>query len=89
MSAFLFETTCKSLVHKLGCVKMKSTKELLDITTNHASGEEAVSAIFVKEKTNMLTTMLSRDLIVARRRSNVAGSVAVKTTTTMTRGWSW
>jgi hypothetical protein len=40
---FLSRTTCKSLVHKLGCQK---PRELLDIATNHASGEEAVGAVF-------------------------------------------
>jgi hypothetical protein len=34
------------LVHKLGCKRPRTTKELLDITTSHASGEEAVGAIF-------------------------------------------
>jgi len=38
--------TCESLVHKLGCKGPRTTKELLDITTSHASGEEAVGAIF-------------------------------------------
>jgi hypothetical protein len=33
-------------VHKLGCKGPRTTKELLDITTNHASGEEAVGVIF-------------------------------------------
>ena len=35
-----------SLVHKLGCKGPRTTKELLDIATSHASGEEAVRAIF-------------------------------------------
>ena len=39
-------TTCESLVHKLGCRGPRTTKELLDIATSHASGEEAVGAIF-------------------------------------------
>ena len=39
-------TTCESLVHKLGCKGPRTTKELLDIATSHASGEEAVRAIF-------------------------------------------
>jgi hypothetical protein len=46
VSAFLFGTTCKSLVHKLGCRKPRTTRELLDIATNHTSGEEAVGAVF-------------------------------------------
>ena len=34
------------MVHKLGRKGPRTTKELLDITTSHASGEEAVEAIF-------------------------------------------
>jgi ribose 5-phosphate isomerase len=42
IGAFLSGTTCESLVHKLGCKRLRTTKELLDIATSHASGEEAV-----------------------------------------------
>jgi hypothetical protein len=44
--AFLSRTTCESLVHKLGSKRPRTTKELLDIATSHASGKEAVEAIF-------------------------------------------
>ena len=50
ISAFLSRTSCKTLVHKLGCQKPRTTRELLDIATNHASGEEAVGAVFVREQ---------------------------------------
>ena len=46
IGAFLSGMTCESLVHKLGRKGPRTTKELLDITTSHASGEEAVEAIF-------------------------------------------
>ena len=46
IGAFLFGTTCESLVHKLGLKGPRTTKELLDIATSHASGEEAVGVIF-------------------------------------------
>jgi hypothetical protein len=46
IGAFLSGTTCESLVHKLGCKGSRTTKELLDIATSHASDEEAVRAIF-------------------------------------------
>ena len=46
IGAFLSGTTCESLVHKLGRRGPQTTKELLDIATSHASGEEAVGAIF-------------------------------------------
>ena len=38
--------TCESLIHKLGCLKPRTTRDLLDIATNHAFGEEAVRAVF-------------------------------------------
>jgi hypothetical protein len=44
-------TTCKSLVHKLGCQKPCTTRELLDIATNHASGEEMVGKVFTDGRT--------------------------------------
>jgi hypothetical protein len=46
IGAFLSGTTCESLVYKLGCKRPKTTKKLLNITTSHTSGEEAVGAIF-------------------------------------------
>ena len=38
--------TCESLIHKLGCLKPRTTHDLLDVATNHASDEEAVGAVF-------------------------------------------
>ena len=46
IGAFRFGMTYESLVHKLGCKGPRTTKELLDITTSHALGEEAVGVIF-------------------------------------------
>jgi hypothetical protein len=34
-------------MHELSCDQPKTTKELLDIATRHASGEEAIRAVFV------------------------------------------
>ena len=48
ISAFLSGTTCRTLVHELGRSQPETTKELLDIATRHASGEEAVGAVFVQ-----------------------------------------
>jgi hypothetical protein len=39
--------TCQTLVHEHGCKHPGTTKELLDVGTRHASGEEAVGAIFI------------------------------------------
>ena len=38
--------TYESLIYKLGCLKPHTTRSLLDVATNHASGEEAVGAVF-------------------------------------------
>ena len=46
ISAFLSGTTYESLIHKLGYVKPRTTRDLLDVATNHASGKEAVGAVF-------------------------------------------
>ena len=46
ISAFLSGTTCESLIHKLGCLKPQTTHNLLDVATNHASGEDMVRAVF-------------------------------------------
>jgi hypothetical protein len=50
IGVFLSGTTCKSLVHKLGCKSTRTTKELLGIAMSHASGQEAVGAIFDRAK---------------------------------------
>ena len=50
IGAFLSGTAYESVVHKLGCKGPRTTKELLDIATRHASGEEAVGAIFDRLK---------------------------------------
>ena len=46
IGAFLSWMHCKTLVHKLGCQKPRTTHELLEIATNHASGEETVGTVF-------------------------------------------
>ena len=46
INAFLSGTTYESLIHKLGCLKPRTTRDLLDIATDHASSEEAVGAVF-------------------------------------------
>ena len=46
ISAFLSGTNCESLIHKLGCLKPRTTYDLLDVATNHASSEEVVRAVF-------------------------------------------
>jgi hypothetical protein len=48
--AFIVGTTCRELVHKLGHRSPTKASELLDITTNFATGEEAVRAIFPDAK---------------------------------------
>jgi hypothetical protein len=46
VNAFLSGATCKSLIHKLDCRKPHTIRKLLDIATNHTSGEEAAGAVF-------------------------------------------
>jgi hypothetical protein len=43
------------LVYELSCEKPKTTKELLDIATRYASGEEAVKATFTLVYSGMAT----------------------------------
>ena len=50
IGALLSRTTCESLVHKLGHKGPRTAKKLHDVTTSHASGEEAVGAIFDRLK---------------------------------------
>jgi hypothetical protein len=42
MSAFISGTITDTLVHKLGQMSMRTTKELFDIATSHASREDVV-----------------------------------------------
>jgi hypothetical protein len=48
--AFLAGTTCRDLVSKLGRKTPTRVSELMDIATKFASGQEAVEAIFRKDK---------------------------------------
>jgi hypothetical protein len=50
IGVFLAGTTFHDLVSKLGCKTPTRASELMDITTKFASGEEAVEAIFRKDK---------------------------------------
>ena len=38
--------TYESLIHKLGCLKPGTTRDLLNVATKHASSKEAVGAVF-------------------------------------------
>jgi hypothetical protein len=44
ISTFQNGTMCMSLIHRLGRNMPRTTRELLDIVSNHADGEEAVAA---------------------------------------------
>jgi hypothetical protein len=48
ISAFWFGMNCRTQVHELSHDQPKTIKELLNITTMHASGEEVVGAIFIQ-----------------------------------------
>lgn len=48
--AFISGTTYRTLIHRLGKQKPRTTKELLDITTDEVASEEAVNAMFPPKK---------------------------------------
>jgi hypothetical protein len=50
IGAFLASTTCRDLMSKLGRKTPTKASELMDIATKFASGQEAVEAIFRKDK---------------------------------------
>jgi hypothetical protein len=50
IGAFLAGTTCHDLVSKLGRKTPTKVSEMMDIATKFASGQEAVEAIFRKDK---------------------------------------
>jgi hypothetical protein len=50
IGAFLAGTTCRDLVSKLGRTTPTRASELMDIATKFASGQEAIEAIFQKDK---------------------------------------
>jgi hypothetical protein len=50
IGTFLAGTTCRDLVSKLGRKTPTRASELMDIATMFASGQEAVEAIFRKDK---------------------------------------
>jgi hypothetical protein len=50
IGAFLAGTTCRDLVSKLGRKTPTRASELMDIATKFVSGQEAVEAIFRKDK---------------------------------------
>jgi hypothetical protein len=50
IGAFLAGTTCRDLVSKLGHKTPTRASELMDVATKFASGQEAVEAIFRKDK---------------------------------------
>jgi hypothetical protein len=50
IGVFLTGTTCRDLVSKLGRKTPTKASELMDITTKFTSGQEAIEAIFWKDK---------------------------------------
>jgi hypothetical protein len=50
IGAFISGMTNEALVHELRHCKPRTTRELLDLATSHASGEKVVHAIFCKYK---------------------------------------
>jgi hypothetical protein len=50
IGAFLAGTSCRDLVSKFGCKTPTKARELMDIATKFALRQEAVEAIFHKDK---------------------------------------
>ena len=50
IGAFILGTTNETLIHELERCKPRTTWELLDLATSHASDEDAIRAIFCKHK---------------------------------------
>jgi hypothetical protein len=50
IGAFIFGMTNEAFIHELRHYKPRLMQELLDLMTSHASGEEAIRAIFCKYK---------------------------------------
>jgi hypothetical protein len=73
--AFLAGTTCKELVHELGHRGQHTTRELLDIATNFASGEEVVGQSFMTpraRRNSRRTSMRVAPAATPRRRRRLS-----------------
>jgi hypothetical protein len=46
INTFIYDTTCKALIHTLGHETPHTMRELLDVVTQYATSEEAVQANF-------------------------------------------
>ena len=60
INAFLQGMTCRNLVHELGRSPPTSVNSLFDVSTNFASSEEAVGAMFDGKKSFARRTRLWR-----------------------------
>src|SRR6185295_20064685 len=99
ISTFLSGTHCKTLVHKLGCQKPRTTHELLEIATSHASGAEAVGVVFERDQPMAKAKRHEHDRRTAgtrrtadppspaRSRQTSAKTSARRKTTTSTSSW--
>jgi hypothetical protein len=65
IGAFISSTTCRELVHELGCKSPTKASKLLDIATNFAMVKEVVRSIFLdakgKQKEDAAEDSASRD----------------------------
>jgi hypothetical protein len=87
ISTFQNGTTCTSLIHRLGRRMPRTTRELLDITSNHADGKEAVAAMLntPRERGSKSRTMArGHPRALNKRRTRTASVVAM---TTLSRWW--
>jgi hypothetical protein len=81
ISVFQNGTTCTSLIHRLGRRMPCTTRELLDIVSNHADGEEAVAATLntPRERGSKSRTMARGRPRASKRRRRTTSAVAMTT----------
>jgi hypothetical protein len=65
--AFLADTTCRDLVSKLGRKTPTRASKLMDVATKFASGQEAVEAIFRKDKQPQVEPKIDAPEVSAQR----------------------
>jgi hypothetical protein len=87
ISVFENGTTCTSLIHRLEHRLPRTTRELIDIASYHADGEEAVAAMLntPRARGNKSWTTARERPHASRRRRRTTSAVA---TTTWSQWWS-
>jgi hypothetical protein len=80
--------TCEPLVHALGCETPRTMRELLDVATQYATGEEVIQANFSYRKPRVLTTSVVVTVPMIPAHLNDAATGETWTKSTARRRWS-